>query len=266
MHSRKALRETRRAFDYRVMMKMAESSPLIRVRAFDNPQDLERRRRPIKDEKRARSAGYYLVQYDMKSLVGRGRFRKGFDVTFDLISQGTYPEGSRHDSLQAGGINRAVAMSQNLKSSSRALVLDTYAELDTYIRAFGAGHLGLLIVIGSPGLQKSTVIKQCPPDYVCWFEGNATAFALYCRVYEHRNCSVVIDDADDLYADKARIRLLKSLCQTTAFKTVRWDSDASTLKVRGIPIPRIPANTLGSREFQQRTAVCALLSFGTDFW
>jgi len=116
-----------------------------------------------------------------------------------------------------------------------ATVLTSYAELDRYVRAFADGHLSLLIVIGSPGLQKSTAIQQTLPGEVCWLEGNATAFALYCRLYEYRDRPVVLDDVDDLYTDKAGLRLLKSLCQTTPYKIVRWDSDAYTLRLKEIP-------------------------------
>lgn len=116
-----------------------------------------------------------------------------------------------------------------------ATVLTSYEELDPYVRAFALGHLSLLIVIGSPGLQKSTAIRQALPDDVCWLEGNATAFALYCRLFEYCDRPVVLDDVDDLYTDKAGVRLLKSLCQTTPQKTVRWDSDASSLKLNEIP-------------------------------
>lgn len=113
--------------------------------------------------------------------------------------------------------------------------LTTYAELDDHVRAFTEGHLSLLIVIGTPGLQKSTVIQQAVEGKAAFFEGNATAFALYLRLYEQRHAPVVIDDVDHLFTDKAGVRLLRSLCQTTPAKTLRWDSDAHTLKAKDIP-------------------------------
>lgn len=126
-------------------------------------------------------------------------------------------------------------MSRANGSPKDAVILRTYADLDRHVRAFAEGHLSLLIVIGLPGLQKSTAIQQALPDELCWLEGNATAFALYCRLYQCRNRPVVLDDVDDLYSDRAAVRLLKSVCQTVRQKTVRWDSDARTLRSEGIP-------------------------------
>ena len=98
------LRQTRLAFDYRVVMAMAETSRLINVQAFANPHDLEKRRHPIREETRSRTAGYYRVHYAIMSLVGRGKYHKGFDVTFDLISKGTYPDKGSRNTISAGGI------------------------------------------------------------------------------------------------------------------------------------------------------------------
>jgi len=126
-------------------------------------------------------------------------------------------------------------MSRTNGSPRDAVMLRSYVDLDRHVRAFAEGHLSLLIVIGLPGLQKSTAIQQALSEEVCWLEGNATAFGLYCRLYESRNRPVVLDDVDELYTDKAAVRLLKSLCQTVRQKTVRWDSDARTLRSEEIP-------------------------------
>jgi hypothetical protein len=45
----------------------------------------------------------------------------------------------------------------------------------------------------------------------------------------------VIDDVDDLYADRAGVRLLKCLCQTEEERAVAWHSDAKSLERQGIP-------------------------------
>ena len=104
MPSGKALQEIRLRVDYRVAMAMHKSSPLIQIEAFANQHDLKKRHRPITDEKKGGSARYYLVHYNMRSLVGRGKFHKGFDVTFDLASMGTYPEKRGGNTINAGGI------------------------------------------------------------------------------------------------------------------------------------------------------------------
>ena len=58
---------------------------------------------------------------------------------------------------------------------------------------------------------------------------------MYCRLWEHRDEPVVIDDVDSLYASPAGVRLLKCLCQTDAVKRVAWQSSASQLDREGIP-------------------------------
>ena len=68
------LRRARLKYDYQVVMAMSRSSPLIRVQAFENPHDLEKRRRSIADAERAPFAEYYLVHYAVRSLVGRGKY------------------------------------------------------------------------------------------------------------------------------------------------------------------------------------------------
>jgi hypothetical protein len=104
MGGKRSVQQGRLAFDYCVVMAMGASSPLINVQAFANQHDLEKGRRPITERNKAGSAGYYLVHYDIMSLVGRGKYHRGFDVTYDLISEGTYPEKRGGNEINAGGI------------------------------------------------------------------------------------------------------------------------------------------------------------------
>lgn len=47
-------------------------------------------------------------------------------------------------------------------------------------------------------------------------------FGLYRHLWEHRNCPVVLDDLDKLYADAHCVRLLKPLCNTERNKRISW--------------------------------------------
>lgn len=116
-----------------------------------------------------------------------------------------------------------------------AVVLHTYDKLETYLRAFAAGHMNLVILVGEAGLAKSRTVRSELGDEVCWIEGNATPFGIYEKLYRCRNQFVVIDDVDSIYADRAGIRLLKCLCQTEEEKRVAWHSDARRLERHGIP-------------------------------
>lgn len=94
----------RLAFDYQVVMAMANSSPLIEIQAFANQQNLLKRRHPITQDDEGRSVSYYIVHFDIRSLVGPGRYHKGYDVMFDLASHGTYPNEHAENTIDAGGI------------------------------------------------------------------------------------------------------------------------------------------------------------------
>ncbi len=116
-----------------------------------------------------------------------------------------------------------------------ALIITTYGELDQYVRGWATGYMNLLILIGRPGTQKSTTVRQAVGAQVCWIDGHATAFAIYCELWESRNQPVVLDDVDSLYADRQGVRLLKAVCQTERTKTVAWLSNAARLDKQGIP-------------------------------
>src|SRR5207244_2898631 len=89
--------------------------------------------------------------------------------------------------------------------------------------------------LGAPGLQKSQTVRRAVGSDVCWIDGHATAFRMYCECWEHRDQPIVIDDVDTLYADRKAVRLLKSLCQTEPSKVVAWHSQAGVLAREGVP-------------------------------
>lgn len=126
-------------------------------------------------------------------------------------------------------------MAQSLGAINNAIKVDTYAELDRFVESFARGHFNLLILVGGPGLQKSQNFRRALGPRVCWIEGNATPFGMYCQLWEHRDEPVVIDDVDSLYAVPSGVRLLKCLCQTDAVKTVAWHSHSAALDRLEIP-------------------------------
>jgi hypothetical protein len=118
---------------------------------------------------------------------------------------------------------------------SHAVRLTTFADLEPYVRAFGEGHLNLLMIFGPPGVGKSRSVRQALGSQVCWIGGQATPFGIYLQAYEHRNKPIVLDDVDGLYADRLGVRLLKALGQTERTKTLSWQTAAPTLARSGIP-------------------------------
>ncbi|MFO0800928.1 MAG: hypothetical protein U0804_25970 [Gemmataceae bacterium] len=117
-------------------------------------------------------------------------------------------------------------MARSNSLPAHALRVRTYAELEGFARAFADGHLNLLILCGDPGIGKSQCVRHAVGDRVGWVDGNASAFGIYLRAFEHRGEPIVLDDIDGLYRDRNGVRLLKALCQADREKAVGWHTDA----------------------------------------
>lgn len=131
-----------------------------------------------------------------------------------------------------------------------SITVTSYSELESWAHDFGdeaKGRIHVMILVGSPGLLKSTIMLQAIGEKARWLEGTLSAFELYCEAYEHRDRLLVIDDVDELYGDKSSVRLLKCLCQTRPVKTLGWHTASTQLDKRSIP-----------REFETRSRVCII--------
>lgn len=135
-------------------------------------------------------------------------------------------------------------------TTSAFITVHTYAEFATYIEAFAKGRIPLLLIIGEPGVSKSKSVKAAVSKLKhepTWLEGQLSAIALYCALYENRNKRIIIDDVDSLYANDATRRLLKCVCQTDAEKSVSWNTRNPYLDEAGIP-----------RQFTTTSTVCII--------
>lgn len=113
--------------------------------------------------------------------------------------------------------------------------LETYAELQRFGIAFAQGHLGLLILLGPPGVGKSHTLREVLGSTVCSVSGNASAFGIFVTAFRHLDQPIILDDIDGLARDRQGVRLLKALCQTDREKTVSWFTHSSALERLGIP-------------------------------
>lgn len=99
----------------------------------------------------------------------------------------------------------------------------SYSELKRVVSHF-VSTASNIIIVGNPGLAKTSIVKQALNGTGRLLDGNLTAFQLYKLLHKHRDELIVIDDVDSLYADRAAVRLLKQACQTSKVKTVSWHS------------------------------------------
>lgn len=116
-----------------------------------------------------------------------------------------------------------------------AVQLTDYEGLRDYARGFAQNKLSFLLILGPPGVGKSSCFRQAMQGAAHWIEGNATPFGIYQEAFQHCNVPIVLDDVDALYGDRNGVRLLKSLCQSECVKTISWHSDGTSLERRGIP-------------------------------
>ncbi len=116
-----------------------------------------------------------------------------------------------------------------------AVIVNRYKELNSFARAFAAGHLRFLMVVGPPGTGKSGTMRRVVDGQVAWIDGNATPFGVYCAAFAHQDKPIVLDDVDALYRDTNGIRLLKQLCQSEPSRLLGWCSDPQGLERRRIP-------------------------------
>jgi hypothetical protein len=104
----------------------------------------------------------------------------------------------------------------------------TYTELDALVKVFNQGKLEIMIIEGTAGVGKSSIVKKnLPSDGHLWLEGRVSAFNFYKSLQEKADLPVYLDDVDGLLGNKDSINILKCVCQTESKKTVSWHTNAN---------------------------------------
>lgn len=81
--------QSRLKLDFEIMTLM--SNPFLSFEAYRNVDDLRARRRAILTAAEGQLARHYRVEYQIRTLVGRGRYSKLTTVHFDLFADNNYP-------------------------------------------------------------------------------------------------------------------------------------------------------------------------------
>jgi hypothetical protein len=129
-------------------------------------------------------------------------------------------------------------MSKKRYLPDNCIPIPTYVDLDSFGDEFNAGAYDFLAVIGNQGLGKSRAFSErLPEEGRCLVGGGrSTPFQVYQQLFENRDLPVIVDDADDLWADPKARPMMKQLCETNPNRGPRLISYRSReIERLGIP-------------------------------
>lgn len=109
-----------------------------------------------------------------------------------------------------------------------------FAALDLMSLGVVSRQFRSIIVSGNPGIGKTYtleyILESAAADEKIIFapiRGYVRASGLYKLLYENRfkNCVIMFDDADSVFADETALNLLKAALDTTKKRTLNWRSE-----------------------------------------
>jgi hypothetical protein len=116
-----------------------------------------------------------------------------------------------------------------------AEIIRTYQEYGEFVDGFFDGHYHLLIVMGRPGISKTTEFEHRTDGNSHLIKGWVAPMQAYFDAFRHRNKLLIFDDAEVLWKRPGGRILLRALCEHKPVKTVQWTSTAKELKREGVP-------------------------------
>ena len=147
---------------------------------------------------------------------------------------------------------------------AKPILIPTYDNLRRFSQAFAARKFECLILVGPPGVGKSTALAALLPDFPTvvdggppdeelkglkgharWINSRATGIQIYANLYRYRDAPIVFDDVDQLYRDKQAVSVLKAVTDSRPVRKVAWHTTSNVLAAQGVP-----------REFDTRSQVC----------
>ena len=111
--------------------------------------------------------------------------------------------------------------------------ITTYGRFHRHIRAWAAGEIDPLLVLGPPGNGKTFAYEQALEDTPYHlFRARTTPINVYNELYDDPDKPVVLDDISSLLRDDNFLDLLKSLCESGGDRIVRWRTTTKLLQGR----------------------------------
>jgi hypothetical protein len=117
------------------------------------------------------------------------------------------------------------------KAPPGARHLRTYAEFASYLADFAADRYPLLWASGRPGAGKTELIKSALRGRRAYYRngGQLTPAQFFIDCYGHRGRPIVLDDAEHLLENKVGVKLISSLGDTGAVKTLCFGTTSRAL-------------------------------------
>lgn len=108
-----------------------------------------------------------------------------------------------------------------------------YKRLLAHVNAWADGDIDSLLIVGAPGFGKTSAVQEAMearPHHL--FRARQSALEIYMTLQDAPNLPCVLDDIGTLLRDSNSIDLLKSLCETSKEKVLRWGSTTNKLDGR----------------------------------
>ena len=162
-----------------------------------------------------------------KTAANRRRVER---AAVEQLAPGPQPRSDRVETLSIGRFVHGFRVPDGFD------LVTSYTDLAEYSRAFSAGAIPFLLLVGSPGSGKSRQLKaDLEGRRHAWIDNHVSNLGLYCKIYEADGAPLVLDDVNHLFKHREAASLVKALTQTEAAKMLSWESTTRTLEQRGVP-------------------------------
>lgn len=116
------------------------------------------------------------------------------------------------------------------------MIIETYKELEFFIKMFREGNTELLIIESKGGCGKSRLVEDLMREVQhIKIHSHITPMQLFILGYKYKNLPLILDDVDALLSNEQSVALLKMFCETRKTKTVGWLSTHNLLKIQNVP-------------------------------